>query len=200
MKKLPPTFLVAFTLAVAALAGPRAARAQDGAAVPATTVSGTSFGGGSFGQAGQWVYSIAGENEFPFSLSKTGDGDWSLTLRPGVDYFIIRSLSIGGIVALHKDGGASSIGLGARVGYNIPITSLVSFWARGGVFVNSYDVNNGPNGVQTSIGINAPFLFHVLPHAFAGVGPFFSLPVQDSDAMAGKDATFGLTAILGGWL
>lgn len=201
MKKIQLTFIVASTLAVASLTGSPAAHAQDGAGAPAATVSATSFGGGSFGQAGQWVYSIAGENEFPFSLSRTGDGDWSLTLRPSIDYFVIRSLSVGGIVSLHKDGGGSSVGIGGRVGYNIPISSLVSFWARGGVFINSYN-NNGDaaDGVQTTIGVNAPFLFHLLPHAFAGVGPFFSLPVQNSDDNAGNDATYGLTAILGGWL
>jgi len=199
MTRIQLTLFVAFTTLAALLAAPPAARAQDGAA-DGTVASGASVGGGSFGQAGQWVYSIAGENEFPFSLSKTGGGAWSLTLRPAVDYFIIRSVSVGGIVSLHKDGGGSAVGVGARVGYNLPISSLVSFWARGGVFVNSYDVNNGPNGVQTTIGVNAPFLFHVLPHAFVGVGPFFSLPVQNSDEMAGSDATYGLTAILGGWL
>jgi hypothetical protein len=195
MKKIPLTFVVAFTIAGASLAASPAARAQDGAASSSATAS----GGGSFGQAGQWVYSIAGENEFPLSISRTGNSDWSLTLRPSIDYFLIRSVSVGGIVSLHKDGGASNIGIGARVGYNIPISGLVSFWARGGVFVNSYDIDNGPSGTQTTVGVNAPFLFHVLPHAFVGVGPFFSMPVQNSDDNAGDDATYGLTAILGGW-
>lgn len=202
------TFTFALTAALAAWTAPRAARAQDGAgagsenAPPAgsSVSTGSSYGGGAFGQAGQWVYSIAGENEFPLNISKTGDGDWNMTLRPSVDTFLARSISVGGIVTLGKYGGTSVVGIGARGGYNIPITSLVSFWPRVGIGFEHYSVDNGPSGGRTTIGLNAPFLFHLVSHAFLGVGPFFSLPVQDSDAMAGKDATYGLTAIIGGWL
>jgi hypothetical protein len=44
-----------------------------------------------------------------------------------------------------------------------------------------------------------PFLFHFVPHFFLGVGPFFSQPLTNSAAMGNKDATFGLTAIVGGY-
>ena len=195
--------LVALTLTLAGVASSAGAHAQDAAgesaAAPASGSGGSpSHGGAAFGQAGQWVYSVAGEGDFPFWLSKTGGGDWAMAIRPAVDTFILRSVSVGGIVTLRKDGNGSDVGVGVRAGYHIPITSLVSFWARGGVYFHHYSQNNGPSGGQTSIGINAPFLFHILPHAFAGVGPFFSVPVQNSDSTAGSDSTFGLTAILGG--
>jgi hypothetical protein len=204
MKSTPVArMLFALPMILAGVAASPAVHAQGGTtestSAPAAG-AGTAYGGGSFGQAGQWVYSIAGEGDFPFWLSKTGGSDWSVAVRPAVDTFIIRSVSVGGIITLRKDGGYSDVGVGVRAGYNIPITSLVSFWARGGVYFHHYSQNNGPSGGQTSIGINAPFLFHVLPHAFVGVGPFFSVPVQNSDAMAGSDSTFGLTAVLGGWL
>lgn len=194
-KPLLSRFIIALPFALT-VAGTSAARAQDGvAAAPPAAPAGAAFG-----QARQWVYSIAGENEFPFRISKTGDGDWSMVVRPAIDTFLIRSVSVGAIVTLGKDGGGSDVGIGVRAGYNLPITNLVSFWPRAGVYYHHYSINNGPSGGETSIGINAPFLFHVLPQAFAGVGPFFSLPVQNSDSMAGKDATYGLTAIVGGWL
>lgn len=187
-------FIIALPLALT-VAGASVARAQDGvaAAPPAAT-------GAAFGQAGQWVYSIAGENEFPFRISKTGDGDWNMVVRPAIDTFLIRSVSVGAIVTLAKSGGFSDVGIGVRAGYNLPITNLVSFWPRAGVYYHHQSTDNGPSFGETSIGINAPFLFHLVPHAFLGVGPFFSLPVQNSDSMAGKDATYGLTAIIGGWL
>ena len=36
-------------------------------------------------------------------------------------------------------------------------------------------------------------------HFLLGVGPFFSQPLTDSQAMAAKDPSFGLTALVGGY-
>lgn len=191
-------FVLGAVCFVTALVAAAPARAQDGA--PVTTSSSPPVrAGGPFGQAGQWVYSISGPEEFPFWLKKTGDGAWNLVLRPSIDTFLISSVSVGGIVSLAKDGDSSDVGVGARAGYNLGISSLVSFWARAGVYFHHW--SSGPNsGNETIFEVKAPFLFHVVPHAFVGAGPFFSMPVQNSDSMAGKDATYGLTAIVGGWI
>jgi hypothetical protein len=72
-------------------------------------------------------------------------------------------------------------------------------WLRGGLSFDHFSSNNGPDRSITTLGVSAPFLFHLVPHFFMGVGPFFSIPLSDSQAMASKDPTFGLTAIVGGY-
>jgi hypothetical protein len=155
--------------------------------------------GGRFGEAGQWVYSITSADEFPFRLTKTGGSSWDLVLRPGADTFISRNVSVGGIVTLASNGGGSDIGIGARAGYNVSLTSLVSIWIRGGLYFHHTSVNNGPRDSQTVMDLTVPFVFHFVPHFLAGVGPMFHLPIQQTGT-DNKDATFGLTAIVGGWL
>ncbi|HEY4185906.1 MAG TPA: hypothetical protein VGP07_12610 [Polyangia bacterium] len=179
--------------------------AQEEAAAPppASTAASRSslfaISSGPFGEANQMAFSMSSEGEFPFSFSKTSGSAWSLRLRPSLDYFIQSNVSVGGIVALTKDGGGSSIGVGARAGYNAVLGSLVSVWIRGGLDLTRISVNNGPSTTVTSLDINAPFLFHFAPHFLLGVGPFFSLPLTNSAAMGAKDPTFGLTALVGGY-
>ena len=155
-------------------------------------------GGGPFGEARQWVYSISTPDEFPFWLRKTGGGDWDLTVRPSLDVFLIRNVSVGGVVTMSSNGGGSDVGLGVRAGYNVPLTSLVSIWMRGGLYFHHTTVNLGPDNNQTVMDLTFPFLFHLVPHFFLGAGPFFHLPLQNT-MMGGTDATYGLTAIVGGW-
>jgi len=153
----------------------------------------------SFGVSGQAAFSMTSPSHFPFSFSKTGGGDWSLHLVPSLDYFIQDHLSVGGLVGIDKDGGGSTIRFGARVGYDIPLGSLVSMWPRGGLEVSHSSPNMGSGATVTSVGIDVPFLFHFVPHFLLGVGPFISVPLSNSAAMGSKDATFGLTALVGGY-
>ena len=84
---------------------------------------------------------------------------------------------------------------------NVPLSGVVSLWLRGGLeydHFGSNDPNDSGHSV-TTLGVSAPFLFHLVPHVFLGVGPFFSQPLSDSQDMASKDPTFGLTAIVGGY-
>ena len=198
-------FVSCFTAAVL-LAAPSTGRAQEAAPTATGSSGGSSAGSsgfaaaaGSFGEARQWVFSMSSEGEFPFRLSKTGDGEWGMVFRPSLDVFLIRNVSVGGIVTLSKYGGGSDVGFGARAGYNVGLTSLVSIWIRGGIYVHRYATDNAPSGTETVMDLNVPFLFHVVPHFFLGVGPFFHLPLQNS-MMGGTDATYGLTATVGGWL
>jgi len=190
------------------LGGGAPAHAQEEAPPPAASGSTSAQAAGSgiftinsgpFGDASQMVVSISSEGEFPFSFSKTGGGSWNLRLRPSLDYFIQPKVSVGGIIVLDKDGGGSTIGLGARAGYNVALSSLVSIWVRGGLDVFRTSPNNGPTTTVTDLNINVPFLFHFQPHFLLGVGPFFSLPLTNSAAMGAKDPTYGLTALVGGY-
>jgi hypothetical protein len=184
------------------LAGGSAANAQEEAAPPPAPSSGGGIftvSSGPFGDARQMAFSMSSEGEFPFSFSKTGGGSWSLRLRPSLDYFVQSRVSVGGIIVLAKDGGSSTIGLGARAGYNVPLGSLVSLWVRGGLDISRTSPNNGPSTTITALSIEAPFLFHFAPHFLLGAGPFFSVPLTNSAAMGAKDPTYGLTALVGGY-
>jgi hypothetical protein len=192
---------IAFTAALAAASTSAHADENEtpAAAAAPTTTSSSSFGSsaGPFGAPGQWVYSLVSPNEFPLEISKTGDSDWGLTLRPAADTFIVRNVSVGGIVTLSKYGGGSDIGVGARAGYNVGLTSLVTIWIRGGLYYHHQSVDNGPSSSQTLLDITVPFLFHIVPHFFVGLGPMFHLPLQQTQGP--KDATYGITGIVGGW-
>jgi len=199
LKTLLSGFLVAVTLAGAS----GAARAQsETAAEPVARSSNAgplNVSSGSFGSAGQLVFSMAGEGEFPFRFTKTKGSDWNLAFRPALDYFIKETVSVGALVRLETQGGGSTVGVGLRAGVNVPLGSVVSLWVRGGLSFDHSSSNDGPGRSITTLGIGAPFLFHLVPHFFMGVGPFFSMPLTDSQAMASKDPTFGLTAIVGGY-
>ncbi|HEX2658579.1 MAG TPA: hypothetical protein VHU40_09910 [Polyangia bacterium] len=199
MRTLKPLLIA--SLVVTALAG--TARAQTDtapAAGPPARPSAAPFNvsAGPFGETGQFAFAMTSDGEFPFRYSKTG-GDWNLSFRPALDYFIQQSLSLGAQLRINSNGGGSTIGIGLRVGYNIPLGNVVSLWVRGGLAYDHTSVNNGPSRSVTSLGVEAPFLFHLVPHFLLGVGPFISVPLTDNQAMASKDPSFGLTALVGGY-
>jgi hypothetical protein len=204
MKSRFPTVAAFAALTLMTLATARTARADDQtppppAFSPAPTGGPFNVSGGAFGEANQFAFSMASEGEFPFRLSKSGGGDWGLALRPSLDVFIKQNVSVGGMVVIESGGGSSKIGLGVRAGYNIFLASTVSLWLRGGLSYDHTSVNNGPSYSITTLHILVPFLFHFVPHFFLGVGPFFDQPLTDSRPGSGKDATYGLTAIVGGY-
>ena len=179
---------------VAARADETAAPADGGSARGSFAVS-----SGPFGEKGQWVYSISDPNEFPFHFLKPGGGAWDLLIQPAADTFIAPNVSVGALLKFQKSGGGTEIGIGARFGYNAVITSLVSVWIRGDVFFDHQSNNTPPSSTQTQFDLKAPFLFHLVPHFFLGVGPTFQVWLQRS-GMQTRDSTFGLGAIVGGYL
>lgn len=209
--RLAPLFAASIVAAVPSLL-PATARADE--ATPpagAETTTGSSGGSsegssggsfrrsaGSFGAAGQWVFSISSGDEFPLRWSKTGEDDWNLVFRPSLDTFVVPNVSVGGVVTLSTNAGSSDVGIGARAGYNVALTSLVSIWIRGGLYYHHLTINNGPTINETVFDLNVPFLFHLVPHFFIGLGPFFHLPLAHT--MDNTAATYGLTATVGGWL
>jgi hypothetical protein len=197
MKRLRRTISGFTVAALLGLTG-ATAHAQEPVAGPPAGHA-TRAAAGLFGDQGQWVFSISNEKEFPFSFSKTGGGGWGLALRPSADYFLAPNVSVGGIVSLTRGGGDTNIGFGPRVGYDLIVSSLISIWFRGGVFFDDDSPPMGANTTTTDIGIQVPFLFHLVPHFFLGVGPFANFRIQQS-AGGTKENTLGLTAIVGGYL
>src|SRR5580698_8456845 len=191
-------------LALALLAAPRVAQAQDtpppppppssggnGFAPVATVASG-------FGGTGQWVFSMetadAGSGRFFIHGS---NGNASITLNPSVDYFIANNISVGGSVSFSYDSsgaGATTIGVGARAGYNLNITGQVGFWPSLRLFAEHVNANHTGSS-DSSFGIFAPFLYHLTPHFFLGAGPDFNLGLS-----GGSYKEYGIDFIIGGWI
>jgi len=180
-----------------------AARAEE--PPPPAPMATSSDGGGlnvssaPFGAPRQMAFVMMSRDDFPFSYAKPGGGNWQLHFRPALDYFLQQNVSVGGHVSVDTGGGSSTIGFGARAGYHVALGELVSLWPLGGLSVSHFSENNGPSRWVTSLDINVPFLFHLVPHFLLGVGPFFSLPLTNSLAMANKDPSYGLTALVGGY-
>jgi hypothetical protein len=84
--------------------------------------------------------------------------------------------------------------VGGRAGYALNASERVTFWPMAGINVNhASDSMQHTSNTSVSVHIFAPFLYHVAPHFFLGVGPSFDLAINGG----GKD--FGIDSIVGGW-
>ena len=176
-------------IAVAAALLAACALAAAPAVAQTTTTPPWSVATGRFGDAHQ----IAISGEFQLSFKGTGSGELHLLIQPAADYFIIQSLSVGGTVGfqvVHEPGAMSHTDvhfiLGARVGYNLNIIDVISFWPTAGVYYDSF-------GNNALLRVYAPFLFHIATHLFIGAGPLFELPLANSSV------GYGLQSTVGGW-
>ena len=70
--------------------------------------------------------------------------------------------------------GTTALDFGARAGFNLNITDHVGFWPTAGLAVNYVSADHDP-ARTTTLGIFAPFLYHLVPHLFVGLGPSFSV-------------------------
>jgi len=152
-----------------------------------------------FGAIGQWVVSLrtTGDGGGYAFFHKPSGGDWELTIHPSIDYFITNSVSLGATFGYHYSPAATGttvVDVGARAGFNLTINDNIGFWPSAGVSA-SIDSRNHNTNTSASFGIFAPFLYHLVPHLFVGVGPSFSVQLND-----GNGKQYGLDFILGGWL
>ncbi|HEY8090887.1 MAG TPA: hypothetical protein VIF09_23660 [Polyangiaceae bacterium] len=180
-----------------------------------------------FGDQGQLVISNDANVAFSGTSYTNNQGsDWTLTLQPALDYFVIPNLSVGGVVQFsHSEfssgstanqpsqtSSANTYGIGARVGYNLGISDSFSFWPKLGLLYvgNSTNPAGGAQGISGSafdVQIYAPFLLHPVKHFFFGIGPFLQTDLTASQSQGGvsnpnptKQTTYGLLFDLGGWM
>jgi len=152
--------------------------------------------------------------------SYNGGSTTNFTFAPGLLYFVIDNLAVGGQIQLNFQSGGGprtvGFGLGPMVGYNIPLDSRFSIFPSGGLSLN---VNNnslsgpGPSTSATNTSLyfdaNVPFLYHV-GNYYLGVGPnlFVSLyssaatggPLGTASRSASRNVAVGVSTVLGGWL
>jgi hypothetical protein len=155
--------------------------------------------------------------------NNTGDNpsQWTLTLRPSADYFIIQGLSLGGFVEYthnnfstpNQNGPGSTstssdtFGIGPRVGYNIPFTDAISWWPLAGFAFSTTSASGGAGSNAFTLLLYAPFLYHPVSHFFMGIGPVLATDVAANATPANggqsgpgpKVTTYGLQFTIGGW-
>jgi hypothetical protein len=151
-----------------------------------------------FAALGQFVLTMktTGDDGYVF-FHKPSGGDWTISLHPSVDYFLINSVSLGatfGYSYSPADTGTTTLDLGGRAGFNLNINDHLGFWPMAGFALNLFSSNHNTD-TSTSFGIFAPFLYHLVPHLFVGLGPSFSVVMS-----GGSGKAYGLDFVLGGWL
>jgi hypothetical protein len=153
-----------------------------------------------FGTKGQLAISSDAGLEISNSSISGGHGSTTkITLAPAIDYFVIDHLSVGGFVRLdytHTPGShQTTFGIGPRVGYDIPFSSLFSVWPKLGF---SYFTTSSP-GVTTNnftLNIFVPVMIHPAEHFFIGFGPAFDVDLTGSV----KTTTIAGRLTIGGYL
>jgi len=162
-----------------------------------------------FGAQGTLAVSNDANVDF-IATTAGGNTSWAFVLAPAADYFVIPNLSVGGQIEYGHSHATSSgsdsagttsadlntFAIGPRVGYNIGINDMLSFWPKlellfadvfGDVSANTFDLV-----------IFAPLMVHPAPHFFAGLGPFLQTDLASSAAT--KSTEWGLEFTIGGWL
>jgi hypothetical protein len=196
------TLTSAALLTLALVTVPRMAQAQDTPPPPASSNTGfapVAQAGGGFGGTGQWVFSMetAPDNGSGSFFIHGSNGNAIISLNPGVDTFIASNVSVGGSVTFTQDSngaGSTTIGIGARAGYNLNITGQVGFWPSLRLFAEHVNANHNGSS-DSSFGVFAPFLYHLTPHFFLGAGPDFNLGLS-----GGNYKEYGIDYIIGGWI
>src|SRR5262245_35513561 len=160
--------VAASVVGCALLVLPVRARAQEPSA--AVTTLGQGFGG-----QGQLV--ISGDpGKLNAEFTKVNHGGWVLGIRPAADYFVLPGISIGVVLGFAiGDNSAKGFEAGGRVGYNLNVTEHVGAWPTAGI---SYTKVTGTGGFNSTYGnLFVPLLYHVIPHVFVGIGPFYNLNI-----------------------
>jgi hypothetical protein len=177
-----------------------------------------------FGGAGQIVVAV----DLPFnnsapqfalireSQSMSGPTSTIFAIAPSLDYFVIPNLTIGAMLGVSRaseslsgsDTTSTTVTIMPRVGYNAPISDLISIWLRAGFAYLHSSADSGGTSLtlsQTAVVLEAPLLFHPAPHFFLGAGPIFQTQLSNSESGGGlsmdqpKRTDFGIEAMIGGY-
>lgn len=175
------------------------------------------------------------------SLLWAGDAqDFYDIPRVGIDYVLAPNVTLGGSLfgtlpmsssAERTQNGTtetrdstrtSAFGIGARVGYVIPLTPTIAFWPRGGLsYARVTQTTVAPDGStsdstslsQPGLNLEGLFVLQPAPHFGITVGPVIDLPLGGSEHVEATDMGrtvsvdtdasqlhIGITVGLLGWL
>src|SRR5450432_1658059 len=131
----------------------------------------------------------------PFAATAAPGGGSEIAVHPAVDYFLTHAVTVGGVVGIdYASGGSTTVGIGARAGFNMNINDRIGFWPTVGVFGGHTSNSDHTSSSSAGLLIFAPFLYHLAPHFFAGLGPSFDISFNNNQQ---KD--FGIDFVIGGW-
>ena len=167
---------------------PGRASAQD--PPPPAPMPAGSLGQG-FGEAGQLV--ITGEAFTQFN--KVNNVGWDFAVRPALDYFIIPNVTVGGAIgfAIGSDE-LRAFSVAGRAGYNFNFTEQISVWGRVGITYGWRSVL-GNSASESYANFFLPINYHIVPHIFVGVGPFYNLKMSGDAALS----NYGFASLVGAW-
>ena len=132
-------------------------------------------------------------------------------LAPSLDYFVAPNVSLGGTLGFANGSSGSgatssdvtSITVGARAGFNLALTNMLSLWPRLGLSYNHFSSTVGGSSTSSTaydviLAIQAPLLWHPTSHFFIGAGPMLLTEVAVSDNSP-KTTQLGVDALIGGY-
>jgi hypothetical protein len=157
-----------------------------------------------FGARHQWVISSdAAMSVQQTSQSDTERGSITVTAAPAADFFVIENLSLGAAAGVQYaragESHATRASAGPRLGYNVEITHLLSFWPRLGLSYSfSASEDAAARAQHHALGMNAfaPLMMHPVEHFFIGFGPFIDIDLRGDP----RAQLWGGRMTLGGWL
>ena len=164
-----------------------------------------------FGEVGQLAISTDAAFEFERRTQDDAPSSTTITFLPAADYFIIKNLSLGGVVGLdyNKTGNArtTTFLLGPRVGYNFEFSRKLSIWPKLGFYYahSKYKTTVDDDGAEISrsrkqdgiaLDIFVPVMLHPAPHFFAGLGPFLRTDLNGDNRVT----MWGVKLTIGGWV
>jgi hypothetical protein len=154
-----------------------------------------------FASARQWVFSTDAELSLRrTTLTGQKGARTSLSIAPGVDFFILPNLSVGGGVGViwiqGGDDHGYTITVGPRVGWNFEVGHNFSIWPKLGLsFAHTTidDETASANGL--AINLFAPIMMHPAKYFTVGFGPFLDADVSGRT----RATTWGMKLTMGGW-
>jgi len=152
---------------------------------------------------GKHQLTIASDAGLSISNTTVNNGGGSTTniqLQPAVDYFIIDNLSLGGFLLLNythaPSAHSTTFGIGPRIGYNIPLSPLLSIWPKLGFSFSSVTSSGRSDSNNLALNIFVPLMVHPAPHFFLGFGPALDVDLTGDT----KSTTIAGRLTIGGWL
>ncbi len=186
---------IALVVTILGLARPARAEGEAAGFAPATTSGGTGFGA-----PGQIVISMGPTTDEHVFFHKQSGGGWQLQLSPALDYFLTARVALGGVVGFRYDStgggngdGSTRFDLGGRVSTNFDFNDRFGVWPLAGLFFERTSATH-TSTTNTWLELYAPFLFHLAPHFFVGVGPSFQLNLSGPDTNQ-----IGVDSVIAGW-